>query len=368
MVLKIDLEKELKRIEEDSKIVQGFNTVTAVRTLLSRLDQLAHDDPVAAFESLDAFDQKSKDGDSWDTLTANPELREKIKYDDEVGHNFEYLILKDEGNRLKITIDRKKANKDRENRSRIKKYKLARTVKITAVVITIIAVIVAFALYIYPTYIEERPIESISIDIPSEIQAGIEYSCPITILPTNASDKTLCLEYEDKDITANIEREKLNILLNDFVEDGKRIKLVVESEKYKTAYKELNLIAINDLTMDLEPSSNKASLGEIVTINVSFNRSVNPEMVWTCDNPNIELTPKGNNIEAYIKIEGWDEKDTKASITGAVKNTTYSKTADVMISTEFELSFKTAPTSLNIGESYLMEINLPIGYDATKIT
>jgi len=78
--------------------------------------------------------------------------------------------------------------------------------------------------------------------------------------------------------------------------------------------------------------------------------------------------PNSRNIEAYIKIEGWDEKDTKASITGAVKNTTYSKTADVMISTEFELSFKTAPTSLNIGESYLMEINLPIGYDATKIT
>lgn len=241
-------------------------------------------------------------------------------------------------------------------------------VKISVGAIALIAVICAVVFYIYPTYIEDHPIESIDVEVSPEMNAGMEYWYPVTITPSNASDKGLMVECKDPSISVKIERSRLYITVGDFVSDGKKITILLQSNKYDQSYKELSFIVKNDLTMKVDSTASFMSAGETVIVNASFSRPIDTSLVWTCDNSNIKMEEKGNSVELYAPYDGWNSKVTNIIITGTVPNTSYSCSYTIKVYADYELSFKKAPSGdLNIGGAYAFELNLPQGYDSSKI-
>lgn len=241
-------------------------------------------------------------------------------------------------------------------------------IKVASILLIIVAIICVVALYVYPTYIEDHPVESIEVEISSEMDAGKEYSYPVMILPSNASDKGLVIDCNDESVTAKVERGRLYVTVGDFVQDGKNIIISLQSKKYTDSYKEVSFIAKNDLTMKLDSASTSMSIGETKLLNAVFNRQIDANIDWTCDNSNIRFEQKGNGVELYAPYDGWSQKVTNVKVTATIPNTTYSSSITIRVSSDYQLSFKTAPSGdLNLGDSYQFEVNLPKGYDPNNI-
>lgn len=241
-------------------------------------------------------------------------------------------------------------------------------IKVSFGILILVAAVCVIAFYVYPTYLQDHPVESIDVEIPSEMNAGMEFSYPVTILPSNASDKSLIVKSGDVSVIPKIEHGRLYIAIDDFVPDGKKITISLQSKKYVDSYKEVSFIAKNDLDMKLNATSTSMSMGDTIKLNATFNRQIDAPIVWSCDNNNIRLNQKGSTIEIYAPYDGWEQKVTDITITGKVPNTLYSSSITVKVSADFQMSFKNAPTDyLNLGDSYTFELNLPKGYDSSDV-
>lgn len=237
---------------------------------------------------------------------------------------------------------------------------------VIATVLIILSCMIAF--YVYPTYIQDHPVESIDVEVPSEMSAGVEYSYPVTIIPSNASVKELTIDTNNDSIESWMERGRLYIRIGDLVTDGEKVIISMQSNKYPDSYKEISFIVKNDLAMGIESASTSISVGETTTVTALFNKPIDATITWTCSNSNVRMESNGISVDLYAPYEGWEQESTDVTITGTIPGTSFSKSIIITILADFQMSFKTAPTTdLNLGDSYSLEVNIPEGYDADSL-
>ena len=186
---------------------------------------------------------------------------------------------------------------------RTRKERNSKIIKKAVMVVALLLIVSAGGYYVYTTFIQEHPLETISLtdEEVTTFDVATNYSLQANFTPSNASNKDIVWSVDSDDVVLVPDGDKVQFYLKPGAKTGQTFTVKAFNEKYNVTFeKKFNIM--NQLSFDSATATSSVESGKNFEVTSGIDdKYLNCKVNWTTNNNLITIT-SSDNAKASVSV------------------------------------------------------------------